>query len=237
MNPTQAPFDDPKVRQAFAQALDVNKIIEVVFQGQADRSAGYVPAGVAGSNSALQLIPFDLTQAKKLIADSKYKSVDQLPAVTLYVPISSTPLDEAIAGMWQQNLGVKVNIQVINSYEEYLARYHRHEFQIAIYGWGADYNDPQDFLDVLFQSQSPENGIAYSNPAVDSALAKAGVEKDNATRLKQYQDIEKMILSDLPAIPLWQNLKSHILVKPYVQGFVLKPLDVNIWSDIYVNAH
>jgi ABC-type oligopeptide transport system substrate-binding subunit len=130
-----------------------------------------------------------------------------------------------------------VKIEVISSYEDYFARLHRREFQVEFRGWSADYIDPQDFLEVLFQSQSPDNGSAYSNPAVDAALVDAAAEKDPVARVKKYQDIEKMILADLAGIPLYQSLKSYVLVKPYVQGYLVTPIDINIWADISVTAH
>jgi peptide/nickel transport system substrate-binding protein/oligopeptide transport system substrate-binding protein len=130
-----------------------------------------------------------------------------------------------------------VKIEAISTFEDYIARLHRNEFQVSIRGWSADYIDPQNFLEVLFHGQSPENGMAYSNAAVDAALAEAGIEKDEAARIKKYQDIEKMILADLPAIPLYQSMKSYVLVKPYVQGYALTPLSINIWSEISVTAH
>jgi oligopeptide transport system substrate-binding protein len=237
LNTNKPPFDDIKVRQAFAKAIDINKVIEVALKGQVDRAAGYIPPGIPGYNSVLQPIALDVDQAKQLIADSKYQSADKLPTITVYVPYAVTPIEQSVIGMLQQNLGIQVKVEVISSYEDYLTRFHNHEYQVAFWGWRADYIDPQDYLDVLFQSQSPENGTAYSNPAVDLALAEAGAEKDETTRLKMYQDIEKLILADLPAIPMYQNLKSYVLVKSYVKGYVVTPIGINLWNEIYITPH
>jgi len=237
LNPTKPPFDDPKVRRAFALALDVDKIIEVSLKGRAERTAGYVPPRIPGHNPDLQPIAYDPTQAKQLITESKYQSVDNLPTVTMYVVYRAGPIQEAMVAMWQQNLGVQVRIEAISEYEDYLARFHRREFQVVYWGWRADYVDPQNFLEVLFHSQSPENGMAYSNPAVDTALAEAGIEIDEAIRIRKYQDIEKMILNDLPAIPLFHSMKTYVLVKPYVKGYTLTPIGINIWTDTYVTPH
>ena len=97
-------------------------------------------------------------------------------------------------------------------------------------GWGADYLDPQNFLDILFQSQSEENQCAYSNPAVDSALKEAAIEQDSSLRLKKYQDIEKIILNDFAVIPFCNNYKDNQLIKPYVNGLRLFPMGINIWA-------
>ena len=236
-NVTMPPFDDPKVRRAFALALDLDKIIEVSYKGNAERAAGFLPPGIPGHNEALEPLPFDSEQAQQLIAESKYGSVDNLPPIVFYDLYSLGPAAEAMIGMWQQNLGVTVEVQIIEELEEWYERSNNREFQLFHSGWRADYIDPQNFLEVFFHNESEENHSAYSNPEVDAALEKAAVERDEETRLKMYQDIEKMILEDLPAVPFYQSWKSHVLVKPYVEGYYLAPIGVNIWQDISIKPH
>jgi len=236
-NVTRAPFDDPKVRQAFAMALDVPKIIDVSLKGRADRAAGYVPQGIPAYNSALVPVSLDANQAKQLIAQSKYGGVDKLPAITLYTLYGATSVEEAAISMWQQNLGVQVKVEVISELATYMERLRRKEFQVFVSGWGADYIDPQNFLQVLFQTGSSENHFAYSNAAVDAALIAAAAEPDSTSRNQKYQDIEKAILADLPAVPLYRNLKTYQLLKPYVKGYVPAPISINQWLSIYVDPH
>jgi oligopeptide transport system substrate-binding protein len=235
-NITKAPFDDPKIRQALAMAIDVNKLIDVTLKGRAERATGFVPPGIPGNNPALQPLPYDLEKAKQLIKDSKYQSADKVPPITMYVVYGVSSTQQAIIGMWQ-SLGLQVNTQVISNLQDYYDRVHRKEFQTYVTSWRADYIDPQNFLEIFFQSQSPENGFAYNNPDVDAALAKAGMEKVEATRIKMYQDIEKIVLNDLPAVPLWWKAKTYTLVKPYVKGYVALPVDINIWREISVLPH
>jgi oligopeptide transport system substrate-binding protein len=236
-NVTKAPFDDPKVRQAFALALDMEKLVEVSMKGQAERTGSLVPPGIPGYNADLKPFAFDAAQAKKLISESKYGSIDKLPPLTLSVPLGADPLEEAAVAMWKQNLGVSVQVETVTELKEYYQKKHDCDFQIFITGWRADYIDPQDFLEVLFRSGSDENEFGYSNPAVDAALKEAAVEKDTDARLKKYQDIEKMILNDLPAVPIYSSIKSNFLVKPYVKGFSLFPIAINIWRDISITSH
>jgi oligopeptide transport system substrate-binding protein len=237
LNVTKPPFDDPRIRQAFALALDIPKLVEISLKGQAQRAAGSLPEGMPGYNPGLQPFALDVAGAKQLIAESKYGSVSKFPPITLYAAYGLSSLEEAVIGMWQQNLGVQIRVEVISELDTYLQRCRNDEFQVFISGWGADYIDPQNFLDVLFRSESPENAFAYINPAVDSALAQAAGEMDEAKRLQVYRDIEKLILADLPVIPLFRNMQDCILVKPYVRGYVAAPVGVNIWCDLYVVPH
>jgi len=236
-NVTMPPFDDPKVCRAFALALDVDKILEVSWKGNAERSGSYIPPRIPGYNEELEPLPFDPEQAKQLIAESKYGSVDNLPPIVFYDLFSLGTAEEAMIGMWQQNLGVTVEVQIIEELEEWYERSHNREFQLFSSSWYADYIDPQNFLEVLFHSESEENRCAYSNPGVDAALEKAAVEQDEGTRLKMYQDVEKLILAELPVVPLSHSWKSHVLVKPYVEGFYLTPIDANYWAKIAIKPH
>jgi len=236
-NVTMPPFDDPKVRRAFALALDMDKILEVSWKENAERAGGFMPPGIPGHNKELEPLPFDPEQAKQLITESKYGSVDNLPPIVFYDYRSVGDAEEAMIGMWQANLGVTVEAEIIEELEEWYERSHNREFQLFSSGWGADYIDPQNFLEVLFHSQSEENRSAYSNPEVDAALEKAAVELDEEARLKMYQDIEKLILEGLPAVPFYHSWKSHVLVKPYVEGYSLTPIDANYWTEISIKPH
>ncbi|UCH43479.1 MAG: hypothetical protein JSW16_02755, partial [Dehalococcoidales bacterium] len=151
-NVTMPPFDDPKVRRAFALALDMDKIIEVSMKGNSERAAGFLPPGIPGHNEALVPLPFDPEQALQLIADSASGSIDNLPTLTFYDIYALGPVAEAMIGMWQANLGISVETEIIEELEEYLERAHRREFQLFSSGWWADYIDPQNFLEILFHS-------------------------------------------------------------------------------------
>ncbi len=236
-NVSKPPFDDLKVRQAFAMAIDVDKIIEVAYKGKADRASGYIPLGVPGFDSSLQALPFDVNRARQLITESKYQTVENLPSITYYTLYATSPADQAILGMFKQNLGVQIKVETISEIETYMARARGNEFQIFLSGWIADYLDPQNFLDILFQSQSTENHFGYSNPKVDSDLISAASIPDESVRLQKYQDIQKQLLADLPAVPLCHNRKSYELVKPYVKGYSSALIAINQWRDIYVEAH
>ncbi len=202
----------------------MDKLIEVSLKGQTKRASGFVPPGVPGNNPDLQPLPYDPEQARKLLSESKYGSAADLPEVTYYVLYSTSPLDDAMVAMWKQNLGVDVKVEVVTEPEEWYKRRHDHDIPFYTSGWRADYLDPQNFLEVLFDSQSEENDFAYNNPAVDAALKEAAVEQDPEKRLKMYQEIEKVILNDLPAVPLFCNETSHILVKPYLKELPRPPL-------------
>ena len=101
--------------------------------------------------------------------------------------------------------------------DDWLKRRDAGEFGFGITGWCADYPDPQNFLEILFHSDSDENTIGYSNPDVDALLDLAGVEPDHETRMGLYADAERLILADWVVIPVSYS-RTYVLAKPYVKN-------------------
>jgi ABC-type oligopeptide transport system substrate-binding subunit len=108
------------------------------------------------------------------------------------------------------------------------------ELQAFTIGWIADYPDPENFLDLLFHSQSVENHTRYSNADVDTSLEAARVESDAEARLAMYGAIEQTIVNDAPCLPLYFD-RDYYLVKPDVKGFHPAPLVVPTFKDVWID--
>jgi oligopeptide transport system substrate-binding protein len=220
------PFDDQKVRQAFNYAIDKDKLVEVVLKKMDVKAEGILPPGMPGYNEDLQGYPYDPEKARQLIAESRYGDASNLPEITLNVSGGGGAADRQVAAiveMYKQNLGVDVAIQQTD-WATYLwdLRAHRYQMFGLTAGWIADYPDPQDFLDVLFHSESRNNDMEYSNPEVDRLLEEARGEQDFEKRMALYQQAEEMILEDAPIVPLTHNAE-YWLTKPYVEGMIYPP--------------
>jgi oligopeptide transport system substrate-binding protein len=221
-NVQKAPFDDPKVRQAFAVAVDRNKIAEVVLMGLLPVAHSLMPPGLPGYNPNATVPAFDPNQAKQLLSESKYGGASGLPDITITeVGTGATAgLDtQAMIQMWKDNLGVDVKIQQTDQ-ATFFQDLDKGQYQMFTSGWIMDYPDPQDILNILFYSQSRQNNSHYSNPQVDALLVQARTEADTTKRMALYQQAEQIILGDLPWIPLYYG-RDHVVVKPYVKNFLL----------------
>jgi oligopeptide transport system substrate-binding protein len=209
----QAPFQDVKVRQAFSLAIDRQKICDVVWKGMRMPAQGIVPPGMPGYTRETSLVGYDPERARQLIAESEYGGVDRLPPITLSISGRDGQLPlviEAIVAMYRDNLGIEIAVEQT---EDVLAG----EPQFFSLGWIADYPDPEDFLDILFHSQSGLNHTHYANPQVDRLLEEARVERNTQRRMQLYQQAEEMIVAEAPWVPLWHSV-DYILTKPYVKG-------------------
>ncbi len=224
LNNAIPPFDDVKVRQAFNYAIDKDVLANVVLRKTRVPAEGILPPGMPGYNPNLNVYDFDVEKAKQLIAESKYGSVENLPEITLTTSgagAEAGPVATAVVGMLQENLGVDISVELVES-AVYLTEVSEAKYQMFLLGWCADYPDPQDFLDIMFHSESANNHMNYSNPEVDRLLEEARVEQDHEKRMQMYQQIEEMIVRDGPWIPLFHNAE-YWLTKPYVKGMIYPP--------------
>ena len=225
-NVRKPPFDDPKVRQAFALAIDRQKLVDVVYRKMAAPANTILPPGMPGYVEPKGGIAFDPIKAKQLLSESKYAG--KLPEIvwTTSGGGGSTPQGvQAMTAMLKENLGVTISIQQTDwaTFINQLNDPAKNPYQIFDIAWIADYADPQNFLDILFRSNSVQNWAAYGNPEVDKVLDQAALEKDVPARFKLYEKAEQLILNDYPVVPLTYS-RDYWLTKPYVKDLVYPPL-------------
>jgi oligopeptide transport system substrate-binding protein len=235
---TQPPFDDPKVRQAFVMAFDRQKYLDVVEPNISIPAKGLYPPGLPGYTMDLQGLPYDPEAARQLLAESKYGGPEGLPTVVFTTSGSGSDIGSDVAAkaqMWQQNLGVTIQVENLepDKYFDLLAEgYHG---QIFSGGWCADYPDPENFADVLFHTGAEMNSGSYSNPELDSLLEQARTETDVQRRIQLYQQAEQIIVNDAPALFVSHSL-GFILVKPHIQNYVFTPIDIALERYLWIDT-
>ena len=234
----QPPFDDPKVRQAFSLAFDREKYIDIVTHNNALPAYGPVPPGLPGHNAALKGLPYDPEKARQLLAESHYGSADRFPPIVYTSGGHGSDIDgsvAALAQMWQQNLGITITVENVEP-DKYSDLIHAGQHgQLFSGGWCADYPDPENFADVLFHTGAQQNESHYSNPHVDALLEQARTERDVTKRLQLYQQAEQLIVDDAAVLFTTHGL-SHVLVKPYIKGYILTPIAVPLERYLAIDA-
>ncbi|MDP2674003.1 MAG: peptide ABC transporter substrate-binding protein [Dehalococcoidia bacterium] len=221
-NTQEPPFDDPNVRRAFAMAIDKQVLSEVVLKDLVVPAKGVLPPGMPAFNDKLEGIPFDPDGAKALLKDAGGAgSLGKISFLSSGRGASVGPIIEAIQAMWEENLGVTVEVDQ-EEFGLFLRDLDDGNFKMFDLGWVADYVDPQNFLDIKFHSGSANNETKYSNSDVDSLLEEARTEQVEATRLDLYRQAEEKIVEDAPWIPLYHG-KSNALIKTDVKGYFIPP--------------
>ena len=257
------PFDDPKVRQALNHAVDKDLIATEVLSALVEPAYGILPPGFPGFNNSLQGLRYDPELALRLLSESKYADYlagkeegsiyydlaqrllresphagsGNTPRIVITVPGTGGTIGldlEVIIEMWKQLLGLEVEIQQVE-WATYLEDLDQKKFQAyAGLGWEADYPDPQDFLDILFHTDSSINHGGYTNPEVDGILESARVEQDVVKRVDLYHRAEELIVADAAWVPLWFTGDRYALIKPHVRFYRLTPMIVPKLKEIHI---
>lgn len=220
-----APMDDPLVRQAFALAIDKAALNQQFSEGLDPLAHTILPPGMPGYLAPTEAYEYDAAAAADLLAASSYGS--DLPPITLTTAGSGGAESDfaiALVSMWREALGVEVSIEYVDS-ESYNLTSGSQNSQMITYGWCADYPDPENFLDLLFYTDSAFNVSGYSNSDIDALLEQARSEIDPQARLALYQQIDQQLIADGATIALWHSL-DFMVVSPRIQGYVFAPMGI-----------
>ncbi|MBI4219149.1 MAG: peptide ABC transporter substrate-binding protein [Chloroflexi bacterium] len=238
LNTSKPPFDDLNFRKALNHAIDKELIASEVYGGLVLPAYAVLPPDFPGYTPDISGLKYDPELAKEYLQKSKYADAASRPRIVITVPGTggSPTLDiEVVTDMWEQTLGVKAEIQQVE-WATYLQDLNRRRLQaFGGLGWEADYPDPQDFLDILFHSDSDANHGGYKNPQVDQVLAQARTESDSQKRTELYHKAEQLIVEDAAWVPMWFDREGFALVKPWIKGFKFTPLIVPKLKDVWID--
>ena len=125
---------------------------------------------------------------------------------------------EYIQQSLQQNLGVKVELNTVGDYAMFQSERDAYNFDIFLWSWSSDYNDPLDFLNIMKTGVYPSYG-RYSNPEYDAMIDSLNGVQDSAERLAKYQEMEKLLhLDDCGCAPIYYGDK-HYYYQNWVKDF------------------
>jgi len=232
-NVHKPPFDDRRVRRAFSQAIDRQALVSILKGGHL-ATASWVPKGMFGFEPEVGLL-FNPSRARGWLKEAGYGDRKKFPAVTLHY--DSLELNKSVAERlafeWKKNLEiteVRIATQETKVYLDTLAKDPPALWRM---GWGADYADPHNFLEI-FHSQSGNNNTGWKSAEFDALLAKAASNRDEAKRRAWYHRAQKLLLEEEAVIvPLFQT-STEMAVKPYVRNFLIDPLENPRFADAYI---
>jgi len=204
------PFDNPKVRKAFAMAID-REVLPKILQGGVTPATSWVPPGMLAHNPEIGL-KFNPTEARRLLAEAGYPEGKGLPPIVLGYNTDEEKklVAEAIQSMWQTNLGVVVSIEN-QEWKVFLKKLENDPFPVFRSGWGADYPDPDNFM-KLFTSNSGNNHGRWKNHRYDQLLDRAARELDAKKRGQLYDEAQKILTEvDVAIVPLYWKAEPTML--------------------------
>ena len=233
-NLTDPVFRDLRVRQAFAYAIDREKIIKYLWRGQARPAAGLLPPNNWAYNGAVKTYDYDPERARELLREAGHEHLS-----FNYRADSANEATRQLALFLQQQLreiGVRMVIQS-NEFATFFADVMKGDFQVYSLRWLGANNDP-DMFNYVFHSESvPPRGANrghYFNPRVDELIEFARSEVDAEKRKDAYGEIQRIVAEELPYISLfyWDNV---CIYSKRIEGVKLYPAaDFDFLTDVRI---
>jgi oligopeptide transport system substrate-binding protein len=224
-NVTKPPFDNVHARRAFSYAIDRQSIIDNVTKADQIPARWMSRPGLAGAPTLKDHpklgIGYDPEMAKKELQaylDEAKITKDQIPPITLMANQveGHVKIAEAIQQMWQDLLGVKVEVQT-QEWKVYLKTLQSDSPQVWRLGWNLDYADANNFLRDTFYSTSSQNYTKWKNEDFDKLVDQAAKETDNAKRVDLYAKAEDiLVMKDAAIIPIYWYTRVS-MTKPSVK--------------------
>lgn len=193
----RAPFNDVRVRQAFAAAVDWSRITALASLGDAVAADSMVPPGIAGGGDRNWLPAHDPVHARQLLADAGFPNGTGFPDITFAA--GGIAQAEGIVADLKRELGVSVKIEELG---DQFARLQTDPPAMWTLGWVADYPGPNDFLGVLLGSGSSNNYGRWSSPAFDAALGQALGTRDAGLAQGAFERALGIVRDEAPVVPL-----------------------------------
>lgn len=201
-NTTVAPFNDAKVRTAISQAINVPELVKSLYQGYAEAATSILPTFMPGYDKSIAQVAFDQAAAKATLASA---GVTKLHIITYtnprpYNTANGQALSEAIQG-YLKNVGVEATIDAFD-WTTYKEKVKAGDFDICFYGWIGDNGDPDNFMNLLADSDPTMNVARYDNADFKALISKGLTTPSGNERNKVYTDLEKMAASDAVWLPI-----------------------------------
>ena len=212
LNVKQAPFDNPKVRQALNHAVDKDLIIKKVYNGLAQPLGGALMPTNNFADPSLKPYAYDKAKALALLKEAGWVPdasgmlmKDGKPLSFVIDTIDSIrPLTEAVATLLR-DIGIDASVRVWE-YNVVRPKLLAGERQAYVGDWGDSAFDPVGHMEAKWYSYTAgstygrANFSGYSNPRVDKLIKDGEIENDVAKRKAIYNEAQKLIYDEAPAI-------------------------------------
>ncbi len=222
LNVTRKPYNDLKVRQAIALAVDREAVLGPAVFGFGTPTLEIFPPGYwAGLGTKPPNA--DIAKAKQMLADAGYPSGFN----TTILSWSQYSFLSNAAVVFQEQLkqiGISADINLEEN-AAFIKDYLDNNFDLTVSGTSA-YVDPNDIYFRNFGTGQPSNAVRYSNPKADELIAAGVATTDQAKRKQVYQQLQQLLLDEAPWINLYIAQQFEAM-KTYVKGYTHIPTGTN----------
>jgi ABC-type oligopeptide transport system substrate-binding subunit len=229
---SRPPFDDPRVRRAFALATDQTRLADEVLRGyEFPAVGGFVPPGMPGHSAAIGP-PYDPEQARGLLAEAGYPGGRGFPFVDAWTWQGIKNRAEYLQAQWQDNLGIEIAWEVME-FSQFIERVDKEPMHMIQTVWMPDYPDP----DSVLRASPVRRRAHWWNDTYNGLVEKARRVLDQGERLKFYAQADQILVEEevvvIPLTYMW----SHMLVKPWVRKLPTSAINEWLWKDFVIEPH
>ncbi|MBT4146461.1 MAG: ABC transporter substrate-binding protein [Gammaproteobacteria bacterium] len=211
-----------KLRLAISIAIDYEEYISIFMNGRGVTAQDVIPPAIFGFNAGEQGInPYvydwvggqaqrkPLQAAKQLMAAAGYaEGVDKETgsALILYLDTAASGPDDRARLNWYRKQFAKLGIQLViraTDYNRFQQKMLNGHAQIFMWGWNADYPDPENFFFLLYGANSKvlhggENAVNYQNSDFDRLFKQMSNMENSPQRLAIVREMQEIIRHDAP---------------------------------------
>jgi ABC-type oligopeptide transport system substrate-binding subunit len=198
---TRPPFDDARVRLAFAQAVDWERMTRL---GDRTPATSMVPEGIPGGGDADYKPPYDPAEARRLLAEAGYPDGEGFPEMPLVS--HGYGFELAVSEQLEDALAIRVPVE-FRDFADYLSlRETEHRPQLWNVAWSADYPHAHDFLGLLLETGSASNEGRWSNADYDALIEQAAATDDPDEQAAIYARAQEILRAEAPVVPVeWSS--------------------------------
>lgn len=224
----QTPFNDIRVREAFARAIDREALCQTILRGAAVPAYGMLPPEFEAYNGKRHRIAqgFNPERAARLMREAGYPGGRAFPSQNLWLRSPSPTIRRlavAMQGMLKEHLGIDVTLQSSADEASYMGKLYDWQINLGFIPWRADFQHPRNMLDTIWHSQ-PRGAQRqdWTNPAFDRLVEQVLGELDPARRLQLYQQAEEVLTTDYGGVFVFHQI-GLALRKPWIKGYLRNP--------------
>jgi peptide/nickel transport system substrate-binding protein len=228
INNTYPPFDNEQVRQAFAMAIDRQKIVDDFYAPGSVAATQFVPAGVKpGYTDGFTAFTYDPEKAKQMLTDAgfdfnKEYTLSYAERTRPYFP-QPTKIAQAVQAQLAE-IGVKVKLSM-EEWATYLPATRAGERELFFLGWSEDFPDATNWFDVFLTGTSKSFGDPF--PDIVEPIQKAAKSSDPVERQKLYDEVNKLWAQHVPNITIANGTTNlaflasvgNVVIGPYNENF------------------